>query len=439
MFRKNFIARFLLRRMVKLVFSASDRNIIRALKIFDKFMLTPRGHEYVRYGIRLFEQKAPPLQLAKRLITQTSPTCRDALVNNFFINAIVLGARQRQRYEKERGVRPPFFIVMSPTMRCNLRCYGCYAGEYEKEPELSFEIMDRVIREGKEMGIYFYTISGGEPFVWRDLLSLFEKHNDCAFQIYTNGTLIDREMANRLVKLGNVAPAISVEGFREQTEERRGKGIYQRIMEAMDALQEEGAVFGFSATATRYNIDLLSREEFIEHYIAKGCSFGWYFIYIPIGRLPNLDLMPSPEQRNQLRERLSVIKLKKPIFIGDFWNDGSLVGGCISGGRRYFHINSKGDVEPCVFVHFAVDNIKNKSLEEVLKSPFFTEIKKRQPFNENHLMPCMIIDNPQILREVVKISGAYPTHEGAASILEEFAPHLDTYARQMKQVVSPHK
>lgn len=432
---KNFFARFFLRRMMKLVVSASDRNIIRALKMFDKFMLTPLGHEYVRSVISLFEKKAPPLHLAKRLITQTAPSCRNALINNFFINAIILGARQRKRYEKEEGFRPPFFMVMSPTMRCNLHCYGCYAGEYKKEGELSFELMDRVIQEGKEMGIYFYTISGGEPFVRKDLLDLFEKHHDCAFQVYTNGTLIDPTLAESIVQLGNVVPAISVEGFQEQTDERRGNGIYQRIMEVMDTLREAGAIFGFSATATRYNIELISSEEFIGHYISKGCSFGWYFIYIPIGRSPNLDLMPSPEQRKKMRESLSVIKLKKPIFIGDFWNDGDLVKGCISGGRRYFHINSKGDVEPCVFVHFAVDNINNKSLKEVLTSQFFTEIKKRQPFNKNHLMPCMIIDNPQILREVVKVSGAYPTHKGAQSILEELAPYLDAYAKRMEEVV----
>jgi len=115
--------------------------------------------------------------------------------------------------------------------------------------------------------------------------------------------------------------------------------------------------------------------------------------------------------------------------VADFWNDGPLVGGCIAGGRRYMHINCKGDVEPCVFVHFAVDNIKEKSLMEVVKSPFFAAIRERQKVNnKNPLLPCMIIDHPESLREVVAEHGAHPTHEGAETLITEMADYLDQYS-----------
>lgn len=145
--------------------------------------------------------------------------------------------------------------------------------------------------------------------------------------------------------------------------------------------------------------------------------------------------MPTPEQRNRLRARTLEIRRTKPIFVGDFWNDGPLIGGCMAGGRLYAHINHRGDVEPCVFAHFAVDNIRNKSLKEVLDSDFFRTIRKKQPFNKNHLTPCMIIDNPHILREVVSKHNAFAT-DGGEALLTTLAPELDKYANAYQEIAS---
>jgi len=163
--------------------------------------------------------------------------------------------------------------------------------------------------------------------------------------------------------LGNAAPAISIEGFEKETDARRGEGTFKRIMEAMDNLRNAGVPFGFSATPTKLNIETLMSDEFIDLMIEKGCSIGWFFQYVPIGRKPDVSLMATPEQRFRLRRRSIEIRNTKPIFIGDFWNDGPYVGGCICGARQagYFHINCHGDVEPCVFLQFSVDNIKDKN------------------------------------------------------------------------------
>jgi len=172
--------------------------------------------------------------------------------------------------------------------------------------------------------------------------------------------------------------------------------------------------------------------------VDKGAMYGWSFHYIPIGREPNLDMMVTPEQRAWLAKRVPEIRKNKPIFLADFWNDGIYTNGCIAGGRRYFHINAKGEVEPCAFVHFAADNIKNKSLEEALQNPLFKEYQKRQPFNENMLKPCPIIDNPEQLREMVKESGAKPTHPGADNIFEEdVASQLDDLAERWGEISKP--
>ena len=372
----------------------------------------------------------------KRRLPSMSKNCRNKAISNFFINALIVGNEKRRVFAEKNDFKPPFFFVISPTMACNLRCYGCYAGEYTKEG-LPYDTLKRVLNEARVLGIHFITISGGEPFIRKDLLDLFREFDDIYFLVYTNGTLIDADMAKKLAKLGNAMPCISVEGFERETDERRGKGTFARIMTAMDNLQKEGVPFGFSATATRSNNEFVVSDEFIDFYAEKGCFLGWYFNYMPIGRCPELDLMPTPAQRNWRRERLNSIRDVKPILMSDFWNDGPLTGGCIAGGRTYFHINSNGDVEPCVFAHFALDNINGKSLTDVLNSKLFRAIRKRQPFNENLLRPCMIIDNPNVLREIVAESGAHPTHPGADTIITDLAEDINRYAEEYGKIVDP--
>lgn len=364
----------------------------------------------------------------KKSSSRMSPAVRNKVVFNLINNAMIQGQPKRKAFAKKYGINPPNHLVFSPTMKCNLKCYGCYAWEYSKKDDLPIDLIDRFIGEANDMGIYFFVITGGEPFVWPQLYDFLAKHNDSFFQIYTNGTCIDNAAAKRLGELGNVIPCISVEGFEKETAARRGESTWPKIMSAMDVLRKNGVLFGFSATATRENNELIVSDEFIDFFVKKGCFVGWYFNYIPIGREPNLDLMPTPQQRDYRRKRILEIRKSKDIVVADFWNDGNLVNGCMAGGKNYLHINVNGDVEPCVFVHFASDNIKEKSLAEIVTSPFFMAFRKRQPFNENHLRPCSIIDNPHVLRDIVAETGAYATHSGAEGIVTDLAKQLDAYS-----------
>ncbi len=415
----------------------SDENLIRLTVLAEKLVADENQKEKVRVVRKKFENHHPSLEASKRISQRLSYQSRQKIVKNLFAYGMFLGTRKRNEILAKEGFRPPFFLVISPTMRCNLNCIGCYAGSYIKDAGLSTLTIDRIFQEAKELGIYFITISGGEPFIKKDLLDLFEKHNDMYFQVYTNGTLINEEVAKRLAKLGNVAPAISVEGFEEQTDARRGKGVFKKLEEVWKLLIENGVMFGFSATPTRKNVEILFSDEFIDFIISKGALFGWYFHYIPIGKSPDVDLMLLPEQRNWARERLEILRNTKPIILADFWNDGHLAGGCIAGGRTYLHINANGDVEPCVFTHFAIDNIKNKSLKDCINSPLMKAIQKQQPYSKNLMTPCMIIDEPEILRKVVKETGAYSTDGGDKSLLEDLAPFLDDYSRKIHQLWDP--
>jgi len=427
----------------KMMKHGSSKLIVQLLSVLEKLAPDPfyrKGFENIKKD---FEKKGPWFKMLNKLFFEYNPNCYQKFINNFVINNVVLGEAKRKEFAKKEGFCPPWFMVISPSMTCNLRCVGCYAGEYSKKDDLPYQNLDKVITEAKEMGIYFFTISGGEPFFRKDLMEIFARHSDCYFLVYTNSTLIDKKLAKRIGELGNVAPGISVEGFERETDARRGKGTFKKILEAMKNLREAGVVYGFSATPTSLNSDILASDEFIDFYVKEGCFFGWYFQYIPIGRNPDVSLMSTPKQRENLRRFVKKTRESKPIFIGDFWNDGPAVGGCMAGGRSYLHVNVKGDVEPCVFIHFATDNIKDKSLKECLKSKFFCHLRDHvQSINshkkksDNLLAPCAIIDNPEVLRNAVKTCKAKPTHDGAETIVSDpkIIKALDCYSCEWHKI-----
>jgi len=440
----NFIKKYAITRMLRYASHQSDENIIRMIDIANKYFIKSEKVRWEAEKIRrIFVEHQPGAQLAKNTLSRISKQSLDCVIQNFFINAAVIGSQRQEQLRKELNISLPWFFVISPTARCNLTCVGCYAGNYSKQEDLSFELVDRIFNEAKDLGIYFVTVSGGEPFMWPHLLDIMEKHHDMFFQIYTNGTLITKDVANRLGKLGNAAPAISIEGFEKETDARRGEGTFKRIMEAMDNLRNAGVLFGFSATPTKLNIETLMSDEFIDLMIEKGCSIGWFFQYVPIGRKPDVSLMATPEQRFRLRRRSIEIRKTKPIFIGDFWNDGPYVGGCICGARQggYFHINCHGDVEPCVFLQFSVDNIKDKKLIDVIQSPFFKAFQDAQPYRENNnlLTPCALIDNPQVLRDIVTKFNAKPSYNSSMDVITdpEIISFLDNYTKEYRKLVDP--
>jgi MoaA/NifB/PqqE/SkfB family radical SAM enzyme len=413
----------------------ADATLLRMFRLGKKLTRDPLWLAVIEDFERKVLTKHPAMGVARRFLTQLSPRMRASLIRTLFVKETLLGPAKRHALESVLGYYPPTAMVISPTMNCPLRCYGCYAGSYDKTEELSFEEVDSIIEQGKEIGLYLVVISGGEPFSWKPLMRIFEKHSDCIFQVYTSGLLLDDETVDRLTDMSYVSPAISCEGFEEETDRRRGKGAFARVCRAMLRLKERGVLVTFSATATSENLDVITSDAFVDHWIEMGAMLGWYFSYMPIGRAPKLELMPTPVQRVELSRRVKRLRAEKPIVLIDFWNDGEYSGGCIAGARKYFHINNNGDVEPCVFCHFAKENIRERPLKEILGSDFFRAFRARQPFNPDLRRPCIMIDNPHVLREIVAETGAHGTHEGAESLIHEFAAPLDRYAAELGEAL----
>lgn len=371
----------------------------------------------------------------KRLPTY-APEVQRKLALNMLYNSVHVGEKVRAKYREQYGEEPPFFFVISPSMRCNLRCFGCYAWQYRGQGELTKEEVVDLVEQGKrDMGTYFVVLSGGEPTYWPHLIELLEHHDDVFFQIYTHGMNFDDELCKKFAELGNAYPAISIEGNAEATDARRGPGAHRKILDAMKRLRDHGVPFGFSVTHTRLNHEAITSDEFGQQMADVGATFGWFFQYIPIGREPNMELVPTAEQRVQRFEAVDRFREKHPYIAFDFWNDGEATSGCIAWGKRYFHVNSAGNVEPCVFVHFAKDNIHEKRLIDIIQGPVFKDARSMMPFDQDFRFPCSFIDNVDVLPALVKKHRMYPTHDGAESIIQDLAPTVRSNARSYKKML----
>lgn len=387
-----------------------------------------------------------------------SKGCARGLIQVFLGNVFFGGFYKRREFIEKHGFKPPMFITIAPTKVCNLKCKGCYANAAYEPKKLSYDTFDKILTDAKESwGANFFVISGGEPLMYKDdgktLLDIARAHNDCFFLMYTNGTLIDGTMAKKLASVGNITPAISVEGFERETDDRRGKGVFRKILSAMDNLRNNGVPFGISVTVTKNNVGLISSDEFIKYYFKEQHAiYGWYFHYMPIGRGYTLDMLPTPEERVELLRREWRVVREKDIFLVDFWNSGTASDGCISAARGggYFYIDWDGNVCPCVFVPYSVDNIielykRGKSLENAINSELFKKIRRWQadygyerPRNEvgNWLRQCPIRDHYDTMYKILKETNAKPIDISGEEILkdEKYRKGLVGYGEQIEEL-----
>ena len=413
----------------------SDEGVLVAASMVEK--IAPQKSKHLFAWLRhLFEKYPYSLIYAKRAITSINQNSRKKLLENLLLKGILDNYAIRIKNEL-KGHAPLFTLLISPTMRCNLKCKGCYALNYQRKEDLPFDVFNRIINQGKKMGVAYFTILGGEPFVYKNIFRIFENHKDTYFNVYTNGTLITEDVCKKLAELGNVSCMFSIEGFERETAYRRGLGVYEKVMQGMDLMKKHGIPFGYSVCVTKNNVAKIVSDEFIDLMRDKGALLGWYFLYMPVCGDKSLELMPSPSQRLFLKRRVDYIRDHKDMLLVDFWNDAPLVGGCIAG-KMYAHVNNDGEVEPCIFTHFSQANIKNMSLQDALDMPFYKELRARQPYNKNLYMPCMLIDNPKVFRNLhKKYADLKPTHPEAQTLINDLKNEIDEYSSSMDELYAP--
>lgn len=367
-----------------------------------------------------------------------------------------------ESFREKYGKVPPGFFVLSPTKACNLNCTGCYASSFaSSKQKLDWETVIQLMDETHdEMGMRFYVISGGEPFMYKSegktILDLAERYPDSYFLVYTNGTLIDEHTARRLGEIGNMTPAISIEGFEEETDERRGQGVFKKIQQAAENLKQEGVPFGLSVTATKKNINVLYTDQFYDYFFNElGATYMWMFQYMPIGKDFTTDLMITPEQRFELFKQQERMIRQKEYFLADFWNSGIASYGCVafaSNRRGYFYVNWDGNIMPCVFIPYYKHNIKdlysnNRKLADALFSDFFVKGREWQDnyLNlggemGNMLRPCCIRDHHKHFTELAYECNVKAEDKNAEEALksEEYHAKMNEFDENLKNIVDPY-
>lgn len=347
----------------------------------------------------------------------------------------VFAAFKRKWFQWKHGYAIPLNLLIDPTSACNLNCIGCWAAGYQKSDGLSYEKLDEILTDARKLGISDIVFSGGEPLMRKaDILKLCRRHYQLPFALFTNGTLIDEAFADEMAKLGNLNVFISIEGFREATDFRRGKGTYDQVIKAMDILKKRDIGFGFSICYHSKNYEEICSNQFLDFLREKGAWIGWMFNYIPVGNNADITLCLTADQRAYVKQKVEVYRQKHRFTLIDFANIGHMAFGCVAAGNEFAHINSHGDLEPCSFFHYSDVNIHDMPLAEALASPFFRHFRKAKPFSSNPIRPCPIMDAPEILPYLSEKQEVRSTHQHTPESMAQLAEKTKAVAGNWKPI-----
>ncbi|SHH84712.1 Radical SAM superfamily enzyme, MoaA/NifB/PqqE/SkfB family [Sporobacter termitidis DSM 10068] len=322
-----------------------------------------------------------------------------------YMSASRRAAKRRLRAEKE-GTHIPAFLIASIASQCNLSCAGCYAranksvGESACASQLSDSDWTRIFSEAEELGISFVLLAGGEPLMRKEVLEAAAGFPDIVFPVFTNGTMLDDDMLKLFHKNRNLVPVLSLEGDRQQTDARRGRGVYTELVCAMEAMKAKGILFGASITVTRENLMSVTAPAYIRDLRELGCKIVLFVEYVPVADTPGTTA-PDMSDRQTLQARQDRLRdrFDDMLFVA-FPGDEEEAGGCLAAGRGFFHISPTGDAEPCPFSPFSDTSLKTCSIKDALKSPLFRKLELGGYLAGEHLGGCALFAREKEIREL---------------------------------------
>ncbi|MDG6225930.1 MAG: radical SAM protein [Candidatus Thermoplasmatota archaeon] len=285
---------------------------------------------------------------------------------------------RRKRHEN-LGIHVPPFMILSMTHECNLNCQGCYSKLLQRGsgPELDEGEVDRIIKESSDLGISVVLVAGGEPLVKDWIIDLLAGHSKMLFLLFTNGTMLDEAMLKRIKEANNIIPMLSIEGLEADTDGRRGLGVWDSCLRTMELLHGAGLFFGVSLTVTRANHTLVTSDGFIGSIIEKGPRLFIFVEYVPV-KEGSETLCLDEQQVKDIEHVSTLLSEKHPGIFISFPGDEDKMGGCLSSGRGFVHVNPWGDLEPCPFAPYSDMNLRKMSMKEALSSPLLREIRSNR-------------------------------------------------------------
>ena len=307
-------------------------------------------------------------------------------------------ASQKRRRAEDAGEHVPSYLIASITSACNLHCAGCYSrcnhATVDAQPvqQLTAEEWLRIFDEADDMGISFILLAGGEPLLRRDVIEAAGRRRNILFPILTNGTFMDKAYFDLFDRCRNLVPVMSIEGDRELTDQRRGKGVYDRLVANMDEFHRRGLLFGASVTVTTENLHHVTSRDFLQSLFDRGCKVVIFVEFVPVTDEAR-HLAPGEAERQYLADEIARLRAEHPEMVYvSFPGDEKSSGGCVAAGRGFFHINSHGGAEPCPFSPYSDVNIRNTSLREAMHSPLFTALRNGDFLLEDHAGGCVLYE-----------------------------------------------
>jgi MoaA/NifB/PqqE/SkfB family radical SAM enzyme len=346
-------------------------------------------------------------RLAYRLLTEVSPRLAAKAAYLWALKGMRAMAAHRRRVR--RGELFPPFLFLALTNACNLRCHGCWIESKTPRRELALEDIERLIAAGKQQKSFFYTLLGGEPFLYAGLWEIIERHPECYFQIITNGMFFDEPTARRIRRTGNVTPLVSIDGFQPENDERRGSGVFEAAAEGLAQLKRQKILFGVATTVTGRNMDRVLSDAYVRHFIDAGAMYLWYYIYRPVGANPSPQFCVAREQMLDVRRRLLKLRRKHPIVLIDTYWDAAGEAVCPAAKGLGFHIGPGGSIEPCPPMSFACETIRDNGgdlFKTINDSPL---LRGFQQFVAERTKGCVILEHPQELAAYLRRMSAADT------------------------------
>ncbi len=316
-------------------------------------------------------------------------------------------ASKKRRKAEDNGEHIPPFLIASITSKCNLHCAGCYSrcnhATVDSEPvrQLTDEEWQNVFDEAEELGISFILLAGGEPMLRRGVIEAAGKKQNILFPIFTNGTYLDERYLELFDKCRNLIPVMSIEGSRELTDERRGAGIYDRLIANMDEIKKRGLIFGASVTVTTRNYREVTSQAFLDSLAKKGCKVVIFVEYVPVTE-ESRELAPTDTEREFMQSEIIRLRETRPemVYIS-FPGDEKSSGGCVAAGRGFFHINSHGGAEPCPFSPYSDINLRDSSLKDAMNSPLFRKLRDEGYLLEDHSGGCVLYEKRELVQQII--------------------------------------
>ena len=316
-------------------------------------------------------------------------------------------ASKKRRKAGDSGEHIPPFIIASITSSCNLHCAGCYSrcnhATVDSEPvkQLTNEEWQAVFDEAGQLGISFILLAGGEPMLRRGVIEAAGRQQDILFPIFTNGTYFDEKYLELFDKCRNLIPIMSIEGDRKRTDERRGSGVYDKLISNMDEIKKRGLIFGASVTVTTRNYREITSREFLDSLSERGCKAVIFVEYVPVTD-ESRDLAPGDNERGYMQSEIKRLRETRPemVYIA-FPGDEKSSGGCVAAGRGFFHINSHGGAEPCPFSPYSDINVRDTSLKEAMNSPLFRKLRDEGYLLEDHDGGCILYEKRGLVEQLL--------------------------------------